>query len=326
MAVPPPTQQLLAFVAGATGDAVAQPLAAGDVIAARVSANLTGDLARLLFRGGALDVRLPQPLPPGTQVTFEVKEGGTSPRIVILEARPPQPSPQPAQPPQPASPAVIRPPAAQAQPAQPAATQSAPATPAPGAVSGAAVATTQPNAAAPPPAGAAPSPTTGSTPGVPQSSATHAGAAPASTGPVSTGPVSAAPASTARPGAAAPSQAPAAPLTGRVEEAAARPAPPPVAPAPASGVNRDPLRTALADSAARQSGFAALFADAELALQTTTIRSALPEPVAQAIARLIGFRLEGESPDPKALHRAVLRSGVFAEAELHAGRPPTGDF
>ena len=76
MAVSPSAPGLPAVLAALAGTETPAALNSGDVIAARVSAQLSGDLARLLFRGGAIDVRLPTPLPAGSEVVFQVQKGG----------------------------------------------------------------------------------------------------------------------------------------------------------------------------------------------------------------------------------------------------------
>ncbi|MCC2098687.1 MAG: hypothetical protein KDJ29_17460, partial [Hyphomicrobiales bacterium] len=94
MAVSPSASGLPAVLAALTGADSSATLNAGDVIAARVSAQLSGELARLLFRGGAIDVKLPAPLPPGSEVVFQVQQGGSAPTITILRATPAASTPQ----------------------------------------------------------------------------------------------------------------------------------------------------------------------------------------------------------------------------------------
>ncbi|EJW09265.1 hypothetical protein A33M_1764 [Rhodovulum sp. PH10] len=66
-----------------------------------------------------------------------------------------------------------------------------------------------------------------------------------------------------------------------------------------------------------QAGLAPLLADAAAAARLAT----LPDPVREAAARLLAFRLPTDAPvTPDALAKALRRSGLFLEADLAAGR------
>ncbi|WP_204319639.1 hypothetical protein, partial [Klebsiella aerogenes] len=53
----------------------------------------------------------------------------------------------------------------------------------------------------------------------------------------------------------------------------------------------------------------------------------LPEPVARAMAQVLGFRLAAEAAaTPAGLARAVASAGTFLEATLAAGTPAPADL
>ncbi|MGE0231037.1 MAG: flagellar hook-length control protein FliK [Flavobacteriaceae bacterium] len=310
MAVSPSASGLPAVLAALAGAEGRPALNSGDIIAARVSAQLSGELARLLFRGGAIDVKLPRPLPAGSEVVFQVQRGGTNPTIAILRIQTPG-STQP----QPSAPATIvtaSQPAAQPPPAPaPTAPSSPQSFPAPTTVPASAPASVPSDIGQPNAAGASPSSLTSSSPpaAVPSASP-QAQTAPQGTAALAQGQVR------LRAGPQAPGAAQAE-----------------VVPPPSTG-NRTGLppraeaavAAAKSDSAAKQSGLAGLFAEAEALLSLSPARAAVPAPVMSAIVRLLGLRIAGEATDPSALREAIRRSGVQTEALLARGVPVTGDL
>jgi hypothetical protein len=97
---------------------------------------------------------------------------------------------------------------------------------------------------------------------------------------------------------------------------------------PAPATPRDALMEAVRSAAVRQDGLGPLFADASAVLgrQATGTMAPLPQPVALALASLLGFQLPAEAAaTPAALQRAVAQSGIFLESALanpQAGAPP----
>ncbi|QCK84405.1 hypothetical protein E8L99_00650 [Phreatobacter aquaticus] len=94
---------------------------------------------------------------------------------------------------------------------------------------------------------------------------------------------------------------------------------------------REALMEAVRSAAVRQDGLGPLFADATAILgrQAAGTMAPLPQPVAQALASLLGFQMPAEgAASPAALQRAVAQSGIFLEATLAnaQGAPPPPDL
>ncbi|MEZ5787335.1 MAG: flagellar hook-length control protein FliK [Xanthobacteraceae bacterium] len=95
----------------------------------------------------------------------------------------------------------------------------------------------------------------------------------------------------------------------------------PEAPTTTSAAPAAALATAVRSAAVTQSGLAPLLADAAVA---ASLRS-LPEPVRQAVLKLLSFQLPSETTvEAEQLRRAFARSGLFLEANLdHAAAKPS---
>ncbi|MEZ5839138.1 MAG: flagellar hook-length control protein FliK [Hyphomicrobiales bacterium] len=312
----PSGQAALLAAAGAKGG---QPLAAGQVIEAKVAAVLDSGAVKLQTVLGLIEAMPQTPLKPGATLLLQVQRDGGGLKLVPCSgaaqtgAAAPAPNPAPA-----SSPAVI--------------------------VSGSGTMMAAPGTAATVQGGAGlPSATlpqgggqAGATlPGQPAAPGAmpQAGSAPTGTqsgGATGSGGGSAAPLSggagagnaqagqTVQTGVAA--QAAQAGQAGQTGQAASAAAPGRVA-MPEN--LKAAVQTAVRADVGRQGGIAALFSDLSAAFSGRG--APMPEPVARAAAALFSFRFSGDAaPRGEDLKAALSRSGVFLEARLATGQAPAG--
>jgi hypothetical protein len=90
-------------------------------------------------------------------------------------------------------------------------------------------------------------------------------------------------------------------------------------PSPALPPGAESIATAVQAAASRQGGLGPLLADVEQAVKT----DALPQPLAAVAARLLDARMSLDGVSAEGLRQALARSGLFLEASLAAGPPPT---
>lgn len=98
---------------------------------------------------------------------------------------------------------------------------------------------------------------------------------------------------------------------------------------PQPATPREALVEAVRAAAARQDSLSPLFADIAAVAEGRGPAAAatLPEPVARAMAQVLGFRLAAEAAaTPAGLARAVASAGTFLEATLAAGTAPPADL